>query len=184
MLNKIFLLLTLVSPLARGASAKTLFDFKAATIDGAEKPLAQFKTNAILVVNSASECGYTPQYKGLQELYQKYSARGFTILAFPSNDFGGQEPGTNAEIKKFCDLRYKVKFPLFSKAPVSGVAIQPLFAWLTTEANPALKGEVAWNFEKFLLDGQGRLVARYKSKITPSDTDLAHAIEALLPSTP
>ena len=120
-----------VATLSAGGTPVSVYDFKVKTIDGKEASLAEYKGKALLIVNTASECGYTPQYAGLEALYEKYRDRGFTVLGFPSNDFGGQEPGTNAEIKKFCELRYKTTFPLFSKIPVKGAEADPLYKYLT-----------------------------------------------------
>jgi glutathione peroxidase len=166
--------------LALAAQAKSFFDFTASTIDGESVALSKYKGQVVLVVNTASGCGYTPQYKDLQALYAKYSEQGFVILGFPSNDFGSQEPGTNREIKKFCELNYKVTFPLFAKGPVSGAPAQPLFKWLTTAGGAAPRGEIQWNFEKFLIGRDGELKKRFKSEITPNDESVVSSIVAEL----
>jgi glutathione peroxidase len=140
--------------------------------------LSTYKGKALLIVNTASECGYTAQYKGLQAIYDEYRSRGFEVLGFPSNDFGGQEPGSNAEIKDFCERKFKVSFPLFEKNPVSGKQIQPLYSHLTK--NAPTTGEVSWNFEKFLVSKDGRVVGRFKSKVTPESKELTQAIEKAL----
>jgi glutathione peroxidase len=150
-----------------------------------EKPsaLAQWRGQVLLVVNTASACGYTPQYNDLEALYQKYRAKGFAVLAFPSNDFGGQEPGSNQEIKKFCDLKtgqYKVSFPMFAKVSVKSSPKSEIYRELTEGKDEKLKGEVAWNFEKFLVNKKGQVVERYKSAVTPMDSKLTSRIEELL----
>lgn len=167
--------------IALAAHADGLYGFKVKTLEGASKSLADYRGQTLLIVNTASRCGYTPQYDGLEKLYGKYKAKGFVVLGFPSNDFGGQEPGTNAEIKKFCQSNYKVDFPMFEKGPVKGDGKQPLFAFLT--ANAPDKGEIKWNFEKFLIDPRGQIVARFDSKVTPDDPKLVSALEkSLAPS--
>ena len=150
------------------------------TIDRQDQTLADYLGKVLLIVNVASQCGYTPQYKGMEELYQKYQAQGFEILAFPCNDYGMQEPGTNEEIQQFCSTRYDVSFPLFDKVHAKGSQQHPLYAELTQAVEP--KGEVSWNFEKFLVNKKGEVVARYKSAIAPNDTSLTTAIEQELAS--
>ena len=130
------------------------------------------------MVNTASECGYTPQYAGLQKLHSRFAEKGFSVLGFPSNDFGGQEPGTDAQIRYFCQSNYKVEFPMFSKGPVSGAKTQPVYSWLLE--NSAVKGPVEWNFEKFLVGRDGKVVGRFKSGTTPDDAKLIAAIEKAL----
>ncbi len=154
-------------------------DFKVKTIDGQEVSLSQYRGKALLIVNTASECGFTPQYQGLEALYQAYRARGFEVLAFPSNDFGGQEPGSNAEIKKFCELKYKTTFPVFSKIAVKGKQADPLYAFLTML--PEHGGAVTWNFNKFLVDPTGKVVAHLESGVEPTSAELKKAVEAVLP---
>lgn len=153
-------------------------DFKLTDIDGKEFDLAQLKGKVVLIVNVASECGYTPQYEGLQELYKKYEKAGLVVVGIPSNDFGRQEPGTNEEIKKFCTTRYKVTFPMMAKAVVRGEGQLPLYKVLV-EATPDEKGrvqQVAWNFEKFLIGRDGRVVGRFKSAVAPESEELLKAI--------
>jgi len=145
------------------------------TIDRQAKLLSDYAGKVLLIVNVASQCGYTPQYKGMEELYQKYQAQGFEILAFPCNDYGMQEPGSNEEIQQFCTTRYDVSFPLFDKVHAKGSQQHPLYAQLTQAVEP--KGEVSWNFEKFLVNKKGEVVARYQSAIAPNDASLAVAIE-------
>lgn len=148
------------------------------TINGDTTSLAAFDGKVKLLVNVASKCGYTPQYKGLQELYEKYQARGFEILGFPANNFGNQEPGSNEEIQEFCSVNYGVAFPMMSKLSVKGDDIHPLYKLLTE--NPGTKGEIGWNFTKFLLDRDGTIIARFDTKVTPEDPALIAQIEALL----
>ena len=165
---------------AEGAKAMdgTVLQFTMKTNDGVEKHLADYKGKVLLIVNTASECGYTPQYKGLEELYEKYKDKGFVILAFPANNFGAQEPGTDAQIKQFCTLKYNVTFPLFAKTSVKGADINPLYMFLTTQAG--FDGDIKWNFNKFLVDRNGKVVARYDSGVTPSSETLVKEVEALL----
>jgi glutathione peroxidase len=170
---------TLLLSLLLTGGTMTVHDFKVKTIDGQEVSLSQYRGKALLIVNTASECGFTPQYKGLEDLYRAYHARGFEVLAFPSNDFGGQEPGSNAEIKKFCELKYKTTFPVFSKIAVKGKAADPLYAFLTTL--PEHGGAVTWNFNKFLVDPAGKVVAHLESSVEPTSAELKKAVEAVLP---
>jgi glutathione peroxidase len=156
----------------------TLYDFSARTISGKELSLAEFRGRVALVVNVASACGYTPQYAGLEKLHQDLSARGLVVLGFPCNDFGAQEPGTEAEIQTFCTTRFGVTFPMFSKVTVKGNAKIPVYAWLTTEASPP--GEVRWNFEKFLVGKDGAIVGRFSSGVTPDSAELRAAIDRAL----
>lgn len=158
--------------------AKSFYSLEAPGIDGQKVSLSQYAGKTVLVVNTASECGLTPQYKGLQAIYQKYKDQGFEILAFPSNDFGAQEPGANGEIKKFCELKYKTTFPLFSKAEVKGAQKQPVYKYLTEES--PFKGEITWNFEKFLIDAKGQVVARFSPKVEPESKEVTSKIEELL----
>ena len=147
------------------------------TMDGIEKQLSDYKGKVLLIVNVASKCGYTKQYDGLQKIYEQYKDKGFEILAFPCNDFGGQEPGTNEEIENFCKTNYNVSFTLFDKIKVLGGEKSPLYAKLTG-FEPV--GDISWNFEKFLVDKNGNVVGRYKSKVKPEDKELTGAIERLL----
>lgn len=144
------------------------------TIAGSPKPLSDYAGKVLLIVNVASYCGYTPQYKGLEALYQKYRDQGLEVLAFPCNDYGMQEPDSNDKIQQFCETRYGVSFPLFDKLHAKGAEQHPLYAKLT-EAEPA--GEVSWNFEKFLINKKGEVVGRYKSSVAPDSAELARAIE-------
>ena len=163
------------------ALCESLFDFEVKTIDGKPFSLSEFqakKKKAFLIVNTASECGYTGQYSSLQSLYENYKDKGLVVLGFPSNDFGGQEPGKNEEIKKFCQLNYGVQFPLFAKGPVIGDQAQPLFRWLTKKEGP-----VRWNFEKFLVDANGQLVQRFPSAVAPDSEPLKQALAKIFPNT-
>jgi len=161
------------------AMAKDIYDFRAKLIDGKEIPLSDFRGKVVLVVNTASKCGFTPQYASLEKLYERYKDRGFTILAFPSNDFKEQEPGSNEEIRKFCDLRFKVAFPLFEKIDVKGGKIHPLYAYLTRDTG--FKGDISWNFNKFLVDPKGNVLARFDSRKDPLSEDVTRLIEEVLP---
>jgi glutathione peroxidase len=154
----------------------SIYDFKMKDIKGQERSLSDFRGQVLLLVNVASKCGLTPQYKGLEELYEKYRERGFAVLGFPSNDFAGQEPGTEREIQDFCDLNYKVQFPLFSKIAVKGESQDPLYKYLTqSSAHP---GEIQWNFQKFLINKKGEVVANIGPKTEPREID--SQIEKLL----
>jgi len=160
---------------------KTIYSFVAKDIGGKERSLSEFAGRALLIVNVASKCGFTPQYKGLQSLYERYRERGFEILAFPANDFLGQEPGTDADIKSFCSLNYGVTFPMFSKISVKGKGIHPLYAFLTgRETNPKFEGKIRWNFSKFLVDRAGNVVDRFDSKDDPMGDRIPRAVEAAL----
>ena len=166
---------------AAPAATGPVLDHTVKTITGEDKSLADYRGKALLVVNTASQCGYTPQYEGLQELYAKYNAQGFEVLAFPSNDFGGQEPGSESEIATFVDDKYGVKFPMFAKVPVKGDAKVPLYTTLTEQTGEGIKGEIEWNFTKFLVDPSGRVVARYDSNVDPMDSDLTAKLESIRP---
>jgi glutathione peroxidase len=148
-------------------AAGSIYDFTLNSIDGKPMPLANFKGKVILVVNVASRCGFTPQYSGLEAIYEKYKDQGFVILGFPANNFGHQEPGTNAEIKKFCSAKYNVTFPMYAKISVKGDDQAPLYKYLTESANPAYAGEIKWNFTKFLVDRDGHLIQRFEPDTTP-----------------
>ena len=150
----------------------TIYDFKAKTIDGQEISLDQYRGTAVLVVNVASECGFTPQYAGLERLHQKFKDQGFAVLGFPCNQFGSQEPGTEEQIKSFCETRFGVQFPLFAKIDVNGPEAHPLYKFLR-EARPGILGTEAikWNFTKFLVDREGNPIKRYAPKEKPEDID-------------
>ena len=163
------------------ASGTSVYDFTMKSIDGADVPLARYKGKVMLVVNVASKCGYTPQYEGLEALYRRYKDKGLVLLGFPANNFGSQEPGTDAEIKTFCTTNYNVTFDMFSKISVKGDDQHPLYAWLTSEqANPATAGSVKWNFTKYLIDKNGRVIAKFGSATKPMSEELVNAIEDAL----
>jgi len=153
-------------------------DFKVKDIDGKELDLSKFKGKVVLFVNVASKCGYTPQYEGLQALHDQYGKEGLVIIGVPANEFGKQEPGSDADIKSFCTTKYKVSFPMVSKIVVKGEGQHPLYTYLTSkESNPNFAGDIGWNFEKFLINRQGEVVGRYKSKVAPDSKELTGAIE-------
>jgi len=156
----------------------TLSDFTARGIDGRDVDLGEFAGKVVLVVNTASKCGFTPQYSGLQELHDTYADRGFTVLGFPCDQFGHQEPGDEAEIATFCERSFGVSFPLFAKVDVNGPDAHPLFAWLRSERSGLLGGRIKWNFTKFLLDHEGRVLRRYAPTTSPEN--IADDIEAAL----
>ncbi|MCD9154925.1 glutathione peroxidase [Aeromicrobium duanguangcaii] len=158
----------------------TAWDFSATTIDGIDRQLADYRGKVALVVNTASQCGFTPQYGPLQELYDTYADRGFVVLGFPCDQFGHQEPGAEDEIATFCESTFGVQFPMFAKVDVNGDGAHPLFRWLKSEKKGILGGAIKWNFTKFLVDPQGNVVKRYGSTTSPKD--IAADIEALLPS--
>ncbi|HEY0426932.1 MAG TPA: glutathione peroxidase [Pyrinomonadaceae bacterium] len=169
-------------PLASAKNAP-LYDFKMKDIDGKDVKLKKYKGNVLLVVNVASKCGYTPQYEALEAIYEKYKSQGFYILGFPANNFGSQEPGTNTEIKEFCESKYKVTFPMFAKISVKGDDIDPLYKFLTSkDTNPQFAGDITWNFNKFLVDKKGNVVARFTSKDKPDSEAVTTAIEKYLKS--
>ncbi|MCX7834911.1 MAG: glutathione peroxidase [bacterium] len=147
------------------------------TIQGETTSLEDFKGKVVLIVNVASKCGYTPQYEGLEKIYRKYKEKGFTILGFPANNFGQQEPGSNEEIIQFCKTKYDVTFPMMAKISVKGTDIHPLYKYLTE--NTPFAGEIKWNFNKFLIDQEGNVVARFDSKVRPEDKELITEIEKL-----
>jgi glutathione peroxidase len=154
----------------------SIHDFKVRTIDGKEFNFSELKGKMILVVNTASECGFTPQYEGLEKLYEQYKNK-LVIIGFPANNFGQQEPGSNQEIAQFCNSTYKVTFPMMEKISVKGSDIDPLFKWLTEQPNPDFTGDIKWNFEKFLIDGNGKLVRRFRSKVEPMSTEIQDALK-------
>ncbi len=158
----------------------TIYDFSLTTLAGEEMPFNRFEGKPLLIVNVASKCGLTPQYKGLQALYDEYSDKGLVIVGVPCNQFMQQEPGTPEEIQSFCDTKYGVSFPLTSKIEVNGENRHPLYQWLAGE-QAKFPGDITWNFEKFLIDPSGNVVKRFSPKTEPSDKDVISAIEALLP---
>lgn len=178
----VFLLLLMATsgPHADDKDANSVYQFELKNIDGEKVSLSAYEGKVLLIVNTASECGYTPQYEGLQALYEEYSDRGLVILGFPANNFGGQEPGTNEQIKQFCSVNFDVTFPMFEKISVKGNNIEPLFTYLTTEDNPDFTGDIKWNFEKFLIDREGKLIRRFRSETEPRSDDILTAIREAL----
>ncbi len=164
--------------MSQAAKTEGFHDIAVESIEGKGYTLADYRGKAVLVVNTASECGYTPQYKGLQALHDRYASQGLVVLGMPCNQFGGQEPGAETEIKNFCERRYGVKFPMLKKGDVSGAKQHALYKFLL--GGSAEKGDVKWNFEKFLVDGQGRVVGRFSSRVEPESPELTKAIEAAL----
>jgi glutathione peroxidase len=154
-----------------------IYSYTLNSIDGKPAPLADYKGKVVLLVNVASQCGYTPQYTALESIYEKYKGQGFVILGFPANNFGAQEPGTNEEIKTFCTRKYSVTFPMYAKISVKGDDQAPLYAYLTKQTSPAIAGEIKWNFTKFLVDKNGNVVQRFEPAVTPDSPELTGAIE-------
>jgi len=175
--NRIIFLL-LVMKLSLGVASGNIYEFKAKSIEGSEVSLSNFKGKVLLVVNTASRCGFTPQYKSLEKIYKKYKDRDFVVLAFPSNDFR-QELSTNEEIKDFCEF-YELSFPIFAKGKVKGFDKQEVFKYLTEDLNGRSLGEIRWNFEKFLVSREGKLVKRFLSSMDPNQDEISMAIESLL----
>ena len=158
------------------SAASNIHEFTLNSIDGKAAPLSAYDGKVVMLVNVASRCGYTPQYSGLEALYEKYKDRGLVILGFPANNFGGQEPGTNEEIKTFCSAKYNVTFPMYAKVSVKGEDTTPLYQFLTQ----AKGGEIKWNFTKFLTDKHGKVIARFEPNVTPDSPEVRSAIEAAL----
>lgn len=162
-------------------NVSSVYDFKMKNITGSEVKLETYKGKVVMIVNTASKCGLTPQYEGLQAIYTKYKDQGFEILGFPANNFMGQEPGTDTEIKEFCTLKYNVSFPMFSKISVKGTDQHPLYTYLTNEkSNPGFSGDISWNFEKFLIGKDGKTLARFSPSTKPDDPKVTEAIENAL----
>jgi glutathione peroxidase len=174
--------LLITTPLAVAvAGEKSVYDYSMTSIEGKAIPLSTYKGKVLLIVNVASRCGFTPQYKDLEALYRKYQDQGFTILGFPANNFLGQEPGTDAEIKAFCTLNYGVTFPMFSKISVKGDDQHPLYRYLTSdEANPSTSGGVKWNFQKYLVGRDGKVLAMFGSRVKPLSEEVTAAVEIAL----
>jgi glutathione peroxidase len=169
------------TPEERVPDYSSLHEFTMTSIDGQQVPLSTYRGKVLLIVNVASSCGYTGQYAGLQELHERYADRGFSVLGFPANDFLGQEPGTDEEIQQFCSSEYGVTFPMFSKLSVQGEDQHPLYAWLTSVAKQGeLGGGITWNFNKFLVDGSGKVIGRFPTRTTPDDPVIVKAVEAAL----
>jgi len=164
-----------------GVPATSVLDFTMKNIDGTEVPLSTYKGKVLLIVNVASKCGNTPQYEGLEKLYRTYKDRGFTILAFPANNFLWQEPGNDAEIKQFCTSKYDVTFDMFSKISVKGSDQHPLYQFLTSkETDPEFAGDVKWNFQKYLVDRSGKVIAKFAPSTKPESEEIIGAIEAAI----
>lgn len=166
----------LLTALLLFSTTNTIHSFEFKTIDGKSMSFSAFKGKKILIVNTASKCGYTSQYEDLEALYKQYSSK-LVIVGFPANNFGGQEPGTNSDINNFCKKNYGVTFIMASKVSVKGSDMDPLFKWLTTQENPDFTGDIRWNFEKFLLDENGKLIHRFRSGTNPLDKDLTEALK-------
>ena len=173
------LIASLIAMTAITASAQSIYDIKLKDIDGKDTTLAAYKGKPVLIINVASKCGYTRQYAGLEATYQKYKAQGFAVLGFPCNQFGGQEPGTNEEIKQFCSSKYSITFPLFDKVEVNGANRHPLYVALAGKDSP-FPGDIKWNFNKFLVGKDGKIVKRFESKVAPDSEELTKAIEDVL----
>ena len=160
-------------------TAASLYDIPLKDIDGKDTTLAAYKGKVLLIVNVASKCGFTKQYTALEAVHQKYADKGFTVLGFPCNQFGGQEPGSNLEIKEFCSSKFHVTFPMFDKLEVNGEHRHPLYTALTGDTSP-FPGKIRWNFGKFLIGKDGKIIGRFDSKVTPDSPELTKAIEAAL----
>lgn len=173
-----FLRIAAVFGLAGAAlfGASSVYDFTLNSIDGKPAPLAGYRGKVLMLVNVASYCGYTPQYQGLEKLYETYKNRGLVVLGFPANNFGQQEPGSNAEIKDFCERTYHVKFPMYAKVSVDGADKTPLYQYLTS----AMGGDIQWNFTKFLVSRDGKLLKRFEPAVTPDSPEVIAAIDAAL----
>jgi len=175
----LFLLAALFTASVSTMHASSVFDITVKDIKGADTTLGAYRGKVLLIVNVASKCGFTKQYAGLEALYAKYKDQGLVVLGFPCNQFGGQEPGTEEEIQQFCSVKFNVKFPLFAKVEVNGPGRAPLFTFLTDDASP-FPGKVSWNFNKFLVGRDGKLIARYESKVAPESEELIKTVEAAL----
>lgn len=159
---------------------KDIYSLSVKDNHGKSVDMKQFKGKVLLIANTASKCGYTSQYEQLEAMHKQYKDKGLVVLGFPSNDFGAQEPGSNEEVAKFCKLNYGVSFPLFDKQPVSGKDKQPVFDYLVEHAPKADQGEVKWNFEKFVVNKEGKVVGRFRSKVKPDDKSVQEMIQANL----
>nr|WP_275425915.1 glutathione peroxidase [Occallatibacter savannae] len=171
----------LAASVLSAADAKSIYDFTMKSIDGQPVSLKSYKGKVVLLVNLASKCGFTPQYAGLEKLYEKYKDRGFVIVGVPANNFAQQEPGTNEEIKTFCSRKYNVSFPMMSKVSVLGEDKTPLYSYLTDKnTDPKFGGDIKWNFTKFLFDRNGNPVARFEPAVTPDSAEVQSAVESAL----
>ena len=173
----LFVLLSAVS----AAQAEAVIDHVVQSLNGKDVDLSEYRGKAMLIVNTASKCGFTGQYAGLQSLYEKYADRGLVVVGFPSNDFGGQEPGSSDEIETFCQKNYGVTFPMMAKVHAKGSDKAPVYETLTEKTSKDIRGEVKWNFTKFLVDADGNVVNRFGSSVKPMSAELTSAIEAVLP---
>lgn len=173
------LILTLLLVQLATVHAGSLYDIKVKDIDGKDTAIGAYKGKVMLIVNVASHCGYTKQYAALEAIYKKYHDQGFEILGFPCNQFGGQEPGSNEEIKQFCTSKFDVTFPMFDKIEVNGENRHPLYVALAGDSSP-FPGKITWNFNKFLISKDGKIIQRFDSKITPDSAELTKAVEAAL----
>lgn len=177
-MKKLTIILSLLVISAIGYGQKSFYDFKVQDIDGKEFDLSSLKGKKVLVVNTASKCGYTPQYEQLESIYRNYGNDKFTVIAFPANNFGNQEPGSDAEVEEFCKKNYGVSFPIMSKISVKGNDMHPLYKWLTSKKeNGVMDSEVKWNFQKYLIDENGKLVDVYESKVKPDDEKIVSWIK-------
>ncbi len=177
-MRKLLLALLILFASTPAMAETTAHDFTLTGIDGKPMPLSQFKGKTVLVVNTASECGYTPQYEGLEQLWNAYKDKGLVIVGVPSNDFGGQEPGTAEEIASFCKLNYGVSFPLADKTPVKGKNAHPLYQWLGQQAGA--EGQPKWNFHKYLIGPDGQFAGWFSTQATPTGPKITSAIKTLL----
>ena len=174
-------LMLMATAVARAGDARSPLDFKMKSLTGKEVDLSKYRGKVVLIVNTASECGNTPQYEGLEKLHRKYKDQGLAVLGFPANEFGKQEPGTNEEIAEFCRENYGVDFDMFSKIVVKGDGIAPLYDYLTSKStNPKHAGPITWNFEKFLLGRDGQIVARFNPRVQPESSEVVQAVETEL----
>src|SRR5215467_109424 len=176
---KPLLLLTVFLMHTLASSAGSIHDIAVKDIDGKDTTLGAYKGKVLLIVNVASKCGYTPQYQGLETIYEKYKDKGLVVLGFPCNQFGRQEPGTDEEIKQFCSSKYNVTFPLFDKIDVNGPKRHPLYTELAGKDSP-YPGDIKWNFSKFLIGRDGKILKRFESKVVPNSPEVTQAIEAAL----
>jgi glutathione peroxidase len=175
----ILLVAVLIFQVISACAAESIYDLPLKDIDGKDTSLKPYQGKVMLIVNVASKCGFTPQYTALEALHQKYKDRGLVVLGFPCNQFGGQEPGTDAEIKQFCSSKYNVTFPMFDKIEVNGANRHPLYVMLAGKESP-FAGDIGWNFTKFLIGRDGKILNRYGSKVKPDSEEVTKAIEAAL----
>ena len=183
MKTALLLLATMMLPIISSRAADSLYDIPLKDIDGKATTLKPYQDKVMLIVNVASKCGFTPQYKALEAVYKKYSGQGLVICGFPCNQFGHQEPGTSAEIMQFCTSKYDVTFPMFEKIEVNGKNRHPLYVALAGKDSP-FPGDIRWNFTKFLIGRDGKIVARFDSKVTPDSPEITKAIETALATKP